>query len=63
MKAEKYLLEHISNHNISVEQIEKDTGINIENMVRQKKELSAGDFLELCLYLGITPEEVGDQIL
>lgn len=63
MKTEKYLLQHIVNNHISLEQIENDTGINIEQMVRRKKDLKAGEFLALCTYLGITPEEVGDQIL
>lgn len=63
MKTEKYLLQHIVNNHISLEQIENDTGINIEQMVRRKKDLRAGEFLALCTYLGITPEEIGDQIL
>lgn len=63
MKTEKYLLEHILNNHISLEQIETDTGINIEQMVRKKKDLKAGEFLALCTYLGITPEEVSDRVL
>ena len=63
MKAEKYLLDYVVNHDISITQIEKDIGINIERRVREKKDLIASEFLTLCTYLGITPEEVSDQIL
>lgn len=63
MKTEKYLLEYTIRHHISLEQIENDTGINIEQRVREKQDLIAGEFLALCSYLGITPEEVSDRIL
>lgn len=63
MKAEKYLYQHIVQHNISIEQIEFDTGIHIKDIVDNQKELMADEFITLCVYLGITPEEVSDQIL
>ncbi len=63
MKAENYLLQHIIQHDISIEKVEKDTGINIKHVVCEGKELIADDFIGLCIYLGITPEEVSDQIL
>lgn len=63
MKAEKYLLDYIVSHHISLEQVENDTGINIEQRVKEKQDLIAGEFLNLCTYLGITPEEVGYRIL
>ena len=63
MKAEKYLLDYIVSHNIPIAQIENDIGINIENRVNEKQDLMASEFLTLCTYLGITPEEVSDQIL
>lgn len=63
MKAEKYLLQHVLEHHISSQKVEADTGINIEKLVSEKKELVADEFLRLCIYLQVTPEEVGDQIL
>jgi len=63
MKAEKYLLQHVLEHQISSQKIEADTGINIEKVVSEKQELMADDFLRLCVYLDVTPEEISDQIL
>lgn len=63
MKAEKYLLDYVVNHDISIAQIEKDIGINIEKRVNEEQDLIASEFLMLCTYLGITPEEVSDHIL
>lgn len=63
MKAEKYLLEYVLEHNMSSKRIEADTGIDIEKIVLEEQELMADQFLNLCVYLNITPEEVSDQIL
>ncbi len=63
MRAEKYLLQHIRQHNISVKQIEKDTGINLETYVQEGRELLSDDFCTICIYLGISADEVSDQIL
>lgn len=63
MKTEKYLLEHITSHHIPVEQVENDIGINIEQLVREERDLKADEFLTLCVYLGITPEEISDRII
>lgn len=63
MKAEKYLLQHVLEHNISSEKMEADTGINIEKIVSENRELVADDFATLCAYLNVTPEEVSDQII
>lgn len=63
MKAEKYLLQYVLEHNISSEKIEADTGINIEKIVSENRELVSDDFATLCTYLNVTPEEVSDQII
>lgn len=63
MKTEKYLLQHMLEHHISSQKMEADTGINIEKLVSEKQELMADDFLRLCVYLHVTPEEISDQIL
>lgn len=63
MKAERYLLEYIQEHAISAKRVEQDTGIDLQRMVEEGKELRADKFIELCLYLGITPDEVSDQVL
>ncbi|MBR1864918.1 MAG: hypothetical protein IJ801_00255 [Lachnospiraceae bacterium] len=63
MKVERYLLEYIREHRISARRMEQDTGINLQHFVEEGKELRADEFIELCLYLGITPDEVSDQIL
>lgn len=63
MKAEKYLLDYIVSHHISLERIMNDTGIDIEKRVRLKQDLIAEEFLTLCTYLGIRPEDIGEQIL
>lgn len=63
MKTEKYLLDHMMNNHISVKQVECDMGINMEQLVEENRDLKAGEFLALCAYLNIRPEEVRDQIL
>lgn len=63
MKAENYLYNYISECNISVEQVKNDIGIDIEKILSGKNELMVDEFLRLCIYLKITPEEVISQIL
>lgn len=63
MKAERYILQYIKDHNISSETIKKDIGLDLDKILKKDGNLLADDFLRLCVYLGITPEEIGDQIL
>lgn len=63
MKTEKYLLQHTLRHEVSLEKMEADTGINLEKLVLEQRELKTDEFLRLCVYLNITPEEVSDQII
>lgn len=63
MKAEKYLLDYIVNHNITLEQIKKDTGINIGDLADGKEELMADEFIKLCIYLGVDPDDVMNTVV
>lgn len=63
MKAERYIQQYIKEHNISYEAIKKDIGLDLDKILKKDGNLLADDFLRLCVYLGITPEEIGDQIL
>ncbi len=63
MRVEIYLLDYIRQHDISRDQMIQDTGIDLEMLVSKGKELVSDEFLGLCMYLGITPDEVSDQIL
>ncbi|MCM1499997.1 MAG: helix-turn-helix transcriptional regulator [Clostridium sp.] len=58
MKAEKYILDYMMNRSISVEQVECDTGINLRELSNGKKDLMADEFLQLCVYLGVRPEDI-----
>lgn len=62
MKAEKYLLKYMKDHGISTSTVMDETGIFLGEHRDSINGLMADDFLRLCLYLGITPEEVSDQI-
>lgn len=63
MKAEQYILKYMSEHEVSNEKVKRETGIDMAGIIDSKNELLADDFLKLCIYLGITPEEISDQIL
>ena len=61
MNATKRLANYIAQQHISPERVAKDTGVAMEKLVPETKEtLEAGEFLELCLYLGIRPEDMGE---
>lgn len=62
MKAENYLLQYILDHNISLAKIEDDTGINLNGVVSKGKDLLADEFVILCVYLGISPDEVKNRV-
>ena len=63
MKVEQYILQYMKDHDISNEKVKNETGIDILSLLSEKKELLADDFLKLCIYFGITPEEISDQVL
>ena len=62
-KVTDYIISYISDHQISGEQIAKDTGVPIEKLRTGYTEpLLAEEFLELCLYLKLKPEDITRQI-
>lgn len=63
MKAEKYIIHYLREHNIAYDKIKQDIGIDMYKVENRNIDLLADDFLRLCLYLGLTPEEISDQIL
>lgn len=63
MYAEKYILRHIEECNISENKVKEDTGIDLERLREQEMELTAGEFFELCVYLDLSPDEVLDWVL
>lgn len=62
MKTERFLLEHIREHGISEEVLEGELGFSLKQLVDAGEELPADRFLELCRYIGITPEQVIDRV-
>ncbi len=63
MKAEQYLIDYMLESNISMNQVEVDMGINLETMIRNKEELRADDFVSLCIYLGVNPDDVMNTVI
>lgn len=59
----EYFLKYFEKNRINIEEISDITGIKIEKISENyKKALSAEEFLKLCAYLRITPEEVRADI-
>ena len=59
MNVTNRLANYIAQQHISPERVAKDTGVAIEKLVPETEEtLEAGEFLELCIYLGIRPEDM-----
>lgn len=62
MNATKRLANYIAQQHISPERVAKDTGVAMEKLVPETDAiLKADEFLELCLYLGIRPEDMGEK--
>lgn len=49
---------YIKNNNISVMQIVNDTGISKEKIENEEMSFNATEFLEICSYLNIRPEDM-----
>jgi hypothetical protein len=62
MYAEKYILEDIERRNISLDKIKEETGIDVTVLMDEGQELNALDFLNLCIYLRISPEDIGNRM-
>lgn len=59
MKVTNRLANYIAQQHISPERVAKDTGVAIDKLLIDTDQvLEAGEFLELCLYLGIRPEDM-----
>lgn len=59
MKVTNRLANYIAQQHISPERVATDTGVALKKLVPETEEtLEAGEFLELCLYLGIRPEDM-----
>ena len=55
----KQLAEYLKNNQISTKQVAEHTGISEEKLLTDTtKTLNATEFLELCAYLNIQPEEI-----
>ncbi len=63
MKAERYLLDYILKNGISVERIHREMGLDMELICKEKKELSADDFVHLCIYLEVNPDDIMKSIV
>ena len=59
MNVTNRLANYIAQQHISSERVAKDTGVAIQKLVPgTEATLEAGEFLELCRYLGIRPEDM-----
>lgn len=63
MKAERYLLGYIMKSDIPVDRVKSDIGIDIAEVVRNNRELMADEFIQMCIYLGINPDDVMNEIV
>ena len=52
------LVEYIKQNNISIEQISKDTGVSGFKLSKTDVGFTASEFLELCSYLHLKPEDL-----
>jgi hypothetical protein len=60
LSVSRKIANYIKLNNISISQISKDTGIDEEKLLGNLQPFSAGEFLELCFYLNIRPEDFKD---
>lgn len=58
MKAEQYLLDYMEKSNITIECVQNEIGINMAELANGKGELMADEFIRLCIYLGVDPDDV-----
>ena len=63
MKAEKYLLEHMMKSNIPAERVKKDMGIDVQALVSSRTELMADELIRLCIYLGVNPDDMMNELV
>lgn len=63
MKAEKYLLDYMKKSNIVSEHVKAEIGIDIEAIVNNNGELMADEFIRMCIYLGVNPDDVMNAVV
>lgn len=63
MKAEKYLFDYMIKSNIPMERVKKDVGIDVQALVSSKTELMADEFIQLCIYLGVNPDDMMNELV
>lgn len=63
MYAEEYILRHMEKCEISKDKVKEDTGIDFYKIEEKKLELTAGEFIELCMYLSLSPEDIMNWVL
>ena len=63
MKAEKYLLEYMMKSNIPAERVKKDMGIDVQALVSNRTELMADELIRLCIYLGVNPDDMMNELV
>lgn len=58
-----FFLEYFENNRMDIEKISEKTGIKTRKLSKDyKKPLTAEEFLRLCVFLGISPEEIRKSI-
>lgn len=59
----EYILQYMKEHHILSSTLSRETGISEEKLVPEYKEaLLADEFLRLCVYLELSPEEIAVKI-
>lgn len=59
----EYILQYMKEHHILSSTLSRETGISEEKLVPEYKEaLLADEFLRLCVYLKLSPEEIAERI-
>lgn len=54
----KIIAEYIKENKLSVSQISMDTGVPIDKLLNKSEPLNAAEFLEVCSYLNLRPEDM-----
>lgn len=63
MYVEQYILDHVERCNVSRDKIKEDIGIDLEKIEKNQLELTAEEFIQLCMYLRLSPEEITEWML
>lgn len=54
----KKIAEYIEENELSVRKIADDTGVSEEKLLNKSRPLNATEFLEICSYLNLRPEDM-----